>query len=297
MKGADMSDIINCERQFLAEIDARNRNFSPLRAALTLSQAADPKRMPSTVLSVLLRPLPELDRYLNTLGKPYQKLEALGSTFFGDMGFTALNPDDDDDIGDRGLSAVELHRVTERRRGRPLSLGLLYYELGRRLGLPLRPLARPGGVLFASHWLPSGHVIDPANGKILPIAEATHRVELRLRGTSLSLQADKPSSLSARQLLERYLVSMRAAAMADGDELAALRAANWRVKLAPDSISARWDRGLLLYRLDRYEEAEVDLGALRSRNRRRRAVKGGQRRARAEVNHLLAGMSNNQNAG
>jgi regulator of sirC expression with transglutaminase-like and TPR domain len=296
MKGAVMSERINRERQFLAEIDARNREFSPLRAALALSQAADPHRLPSAVLTVLLGPLPGLDARLKALGKPYQKLEALGSTFFEELGFSALDPAGLDDAGDQGLSAVELHRVTERRRGRPLSLGLLYYELGRRLGLPLRPLAHPGGVLFASHWLPAGQVIDPASGRIQPMAETAHKLELGFSGTSLSMQAESPRSLSARQLLERYLVSIRAAAMADGDTEQALRAAHWRVLLVPDSISARWDRGLLLYRLDRYEEAEADLGALRRSRRRSRRAPAGGRGARAEVNHLLASLDRSHRA-
>ncbi len=280
-----MSDTHSCERQYLAEIDARNRRFSPLRAALSLSQAADPDRLPSAVLSVILQTLPELESRLKTLGKPYQKLELLGSTFFGELGFTA------DSTGAGGLASVELHRVTESRRGRPLSLGLLYYELARRLGLPMRALALPGGVLFTSHWLPEGHVIHPVDGEILPLTDAHHRVNLHLSGHRLSIQPDGMRPLSPRQLLERYLISMRAAALADGLNDQALRAADWRVKLMPESLAARWDRGILLYRLDRYEEAERDLGSLRKRQRRTRAARGGRKRARAEVNHLLADMS------
>ena len=291
MKGAIMSDTQNCERRYLAEIDPRNRRFSPLRAALTLSQAAEPARLPSAVLSVILQGLPDLESRLKALGKPYQKLEALGSTFFDELGFRAAT------TGAGGLASVELHRVTESRRGRPLSLGLLYYELGQRLGLPMRALALPGGVLFTSHWLPEGHVIHPGDGAILPLSEARHRVDLHLSGHRLAIQPDSMRSLSPRQLLERYLISMRAAALADGLNEDTLRAADWRVKLSPDSLAARWDRGILLYRLDRYEEAERDLGALRKRHRRTRAARGGQKRARAEVNHLLASVAKASRAG
>ncbi len=277
-----MSETNHGERLFLSEIDSRNQRFSPLRAALALSQAADPHRLSSAVMTVLLQYLPELDGRLKALGKPYQKLEALSDTFFGKLGFGPLPP------GEGGLAAVELHRVTERRRGRPLSIGLLYYELARRLALPLRPLALPGGVLFASHWLPAGQVINPVDGSILPLAEARHCVELSLSGRMLALQPDSPQAITARQLLERYLVEMRAAALAEGQVEDALRAADWRVRLMPHSRRALWDRGLLLYRLDRYEAAEQDLVIIRQAHRRRRRIQGGSQRARAEVNHLLA---------
>lgn len=280
-----------CERQYLAEIHPSNRNFSPLRAALTLSQAADPQRLPSAVLTALLRHLPELDARLGGLGKPYQKLEALSDTFFGRLGFAAATS------GESSLAVIELHRVTAARRGRPLSLGLLYYELGRRLALPLRPLGLPGGVVFASHWLPRGRVIDAASGEITLLTDARHSVELRASGETVSLRPENLRALSPRELLERYLVAMRGAALAEGDSEGALRAAHWRVKLMPESVRARWDRGLLLYRLNRHEEAERDLRVLRRLQRRRQGGRAGHRRARAEVNHLLATLSRGQRAG
>ena len=280
----------HCARRFLAEIDAHNPRFSPLRAALALSQAADPERLPSEVLLPLLQGMPELDSKLGGLGKPYQKFEALSSYFFGSLGFQAVGDDEN------GLAAVDLHAVVARRRGRSISLALLYYDLARRLAFPLRPLALPGGVLLGSHWLPRGQVIDPADGALLPLAAARHRVELLLIGRHLAFQPERLLPLSSRQLLERYLLAMRAVYLAEGREEEALRAADWRVRLAPQSAAARWDRGLLLYALDRYGEADRDLAGLLSRGGRRGADEGGPREARAEVNRLLASLARPQGA-
>ena len=124
------------ERRFLAEIEPGHRHFSPLRAALALSQAAEPGRLPSQVLLPLLQGLPALDERLAGMGKPYQKFEALSSYFFGELGFLAAGP------AENGLAVTELHAVVTRRRGRALSLALLYYDLARRLAFPLRARGR-----------------------------------------------------------------------------------------------------------------------------------------------------------
>ncbi len=280
----------HCERRFLAEIDAKNPRFSPLRAALALSQAADAERLPSEVLLPLLQGVPELENQLAALGKPYQKFEALSSYFFGALGFQAAGD------AENGFATVDLHAVVERRRGRSLSLALLYYELARRLAFPVRPLALPGGVLLGSHWLPRGQVIDPADGALLPLAAARHRVNLLLTGRQLAFQPERLLPLSSRQLLERYLQAMRGVYLAEGREDDALRAADWRVRLVPQNAAARWDRGLLLYAMDRYGDADRDLGGLLSRNGRREPEEPDSRGARAEVNSLLASLGRPQGA-
>ena len=288
-----MADQKRCERRFLAEIEPGPRHFSPLRAALALSQAAEPGRLPSQVLLPLLQGLPALDERLAGMGKPYQKFEALSSYFFGELGFLAAGP------AENGLAVTELHAVVTRRRGRALSLALLYYDLARRLAFPLRALAQPGGVLLGSHWLPRGHVLDPADGAVLPLDAARHRVELLISGRRLAFQPQRLNPLSSRQLLERYLVAMRIVYQAEGLAEEALRAADWRVRLMPRSRAARWDRGLLLYSQDRYEDADRDLGGLLGRTGRPRddtperpasTVKEA-RENRAAVNHLLASLS------
>jgi regulator of sirC expression with transglutaminase-like and TPR domain len=285
-----MVTVKHCERRFLAEIDAKNPRFSPLRAALALSQAANAERLPSEVLLPLLKGLPDLDSRLAALGKPYQKFEALSSYFFDELGFQAAGDDE------AGLATVELHAVVERRRGRSLSLALLYYELARRLAFPVRPLALPGGVLLGSHWLLRGHVIDPADGALLPLAAARHRVNLLLTGRHLAFQPERLLPLSSRQLLERYLQAMRGVYLAEGLEDEALRAADWRVRLAPQSAAARWDRGLLLYAMDRYGDADRDLAGLRGRGARPEPEEPDSRGARAEVNSLLASLGRPQGA-
>jgi regulator of sirC expression with transglutaminase-like and TPR domain len=280
----------HCERRFLAEIDAKNPRFSPLRAALALGQAADPERLPSEVLLPLLKGVPELENQLAALGKPYQKFELLSSYFFDTLGFRAAGD------AENGIATVDLHAVVERRRGRSLSLALLYYELARRLAFPLRPLALPGGVLLGSHWLPRGQVIDPADGALLPLAAARHRVNLLLTGRQLAFQPERLQPLSSRQLLERYLQAMRGVYLAEGREDDALRAADWRVRLVPQNAAARWDRGLLLYSMNRYGDADRDLGGLLSRNGRREPEEPDSRGARAEVNSLLASLGRPQGA-
>ena len=217
-----MADQKRCERRFLAEIEPGHRHFSPLRAALALSQAAEPGRLPSQVLLPLLQGLPALDERLAGMGKPYQKFEALSSYFFGELGFSG----NDDAFDDPRHS--DLAQVLARRRGIPITLALLYVELATQAGLKASGISFPGHFLVKLR-LPQGEVvIDPFSGQSLSRAQLEQRLVPVRR--ALGLQGDEEiplglylQSATPRGILERMLRNLEAIHRACGDRRALLQ--------------------------------------------------------------------------
>ena len=90
-----------------------------------------------------------------------QRLRLLNHFFYRDLGF-GPNANDYYDPDNSYLNVV-----LKQRRGIPISLAVLYMELGQQIGLPLK------GVAFPSHFLvrmtiPAGEVVlDPLTGETL----------------------------------------------------------------------------------------------------------------------------------
>ena len=94
--------------------------------------------------------------------------------------------------------------------------------------------------------------------------------------------------LSDRQLLERYLVTLKGVYLAGRQRTEALQVADWRLLLSPRSAQAHRERGLILYELNRFKEAHRDLRGLLLRSAAER--NDPRRVAKARVCALLASM-------
>jgi len=89
-----------------------------------------------------------------------ERISALNQFLFGELGFAANS----DDYYDPRNSF--LNEVLERRTGIPITLSVIYMELGRKVGLPLQGVSFPGHFLVKCA-LPEGAVVlDPYSGGI-----------------------------------------------------------------------------------------------------------------------------------
>jgi regulator of sirC expression with transglutaminase-like and TPR domain len=272
------------KKKFLREVDPRNRSFRPLRAALYVLQAESPEQRADIAEEKLRDWSRQLASQLARAAEPYQKFARLNTFFFQDLGF-ALSDAPLDRAG------IDLHRVLDRRRGMGISLALVFHDLALRQGIPLQALSYPGHLLFTSAWLGRGQFLDPSDGLILGLDEARHRVELRGSKQLVLIKPEQLITVSDRQLLERYLVTLKGVYHAEGLLAESLQAANWRLLLSPDSLAARWERGLLLYELNRFRDAQRDLGNLLARGAAMR--QDPRNLTRAQVCALLASVSGN----
>ena len=153
-----------------------------------------------------------------------------------------------------------LNDVIERRTGIPITLSVVYLEVGWRLGLPLVPVSFPAHFLVASTGA-RRVFIDPFNrGARLAPADLVARLSPmaggRERARRILPQATAPAS--RREVAMRILRNLRQihAGRQDNDRL--LVVANRMVALDPNDAVALRERAEVLARLECYQAAWHD---------------------------------------
>lgn len=178
-----------------------------------------------------------------------QKLARLRAFLFEELGFR----------GDRNdyfsPSNSLLHEVVQRRRGIPLTLGILMLELGWRVGMPLEGVGFPGHFLVRLAGEPRDLLLDPFSRGMVVREEDCHRM---LRDTTKGRMTYEPgmiASVRRRDMLLRLLYNLKNAYVRRGDDELALGVVDHLLAMSPDVAEETRDRGLLLFRLQQYSRA------------------------------------------
>ena len=152
-----------------------------------------------------------------------------------------------------------LNEVMERKRGIPISLSVLYIEVGRKAGLDLFGVSFPGHFLvkFAS----SGEdvVIDPFHrGAILSHEELQQRLD-QVYGGKVELEKNFLAPASKKQILTRMLANLKNIYLRREDHDRALGVMQRLLILDPSEPENIRDRGLLYLKLECFLQAKEDL--------------------------------------
>jgi regulator of sirC expression with transglutaminase-like and TPR domain len=192
-----------------------------------------------------------------------EKVIALNEFMFGELGFQA-NVDAYYDPRNSYLN-----EVIDRRTGIPISLSIVYMELGRRIGLPLEGVSFPGHFLVRLRLRGGMLVLDPFAGGA-PQSEDDLRERLERvvpKGTTGGIPLEllpleqflEPAS--HRQIIARVLRNLKSI-YRDADEPAQLLGVLNRILVvSPDASTELRDRGLLYRRLECWQPALADLSA------------------------------------
>lgn len=139
-----------------------------------------------------------------------------------------------------------LNEVLARGLGIPITLALVYMEVGRRVDVPLQGVGFPGHFLLR-HARDGRLLFDPFDGR--PLSEGDCRSMLeRLSGGALPFDTRLLKAASPRQILVRMLNNLWRIYLHRGDFLRALAALDRVLLLDGDDVGARRDRGLLSLR-------------------------------------------------
>jgi regulator of sirC expression with transglutaminase-like and TPR domain len=139
-----------------------------------------------------------------------------------------------------------LNEVLGRGLGIPITLALVYMEVGRRVGVPLQGVGFPGHFLLR-HADDGRLLFDPFDGR--PLSEGDCRGMLeRLSGGTLPFDPRLLKAASPRQILVRMLNNLWRIYLHRGDFLRTLAALDRVLLLDGDDVGARRDRGLLSLR-------------------------------------------------
>jgi regulator of sirC expression with transglutaminase-like and TPR domain len=189
------------------------------------------------------------------------KVVALNEFLFDELGFSG-NADNYYDPRNSYLN-----EVIDRRTGIPITLSVLYMELGRKIGLPLEGVSFPGHFLVRVRMRGGMLVLDPFSGgepqgedelrarleRVVP-REATGGVPVR----DLPLdQFLEPAT--HRQILARLLRNLKGIYRQAEQPERMLDVLNRALVVTPDSASDLRDRGVVYQQLQCYRAALRDL--------------------------------------
>ena len=183
---------------------------------------------------------------------PSQRILALNQYMFAELGFTA----NEKDYYDPRNSC--LNDVLDRRVGIPITLSLLYMEIGARIGLALEGVSFPGHFLVKCA-LPEGTVVlDPyAGGVSLGAADLQKRLrDVRGDEDSNAIVASMLSAAGKKEIVLRLLRNLKAIYLRSQQFDRALPIMHWIIAAAPDHPPELRDRGMI------YQELECSRAAL-----------------------------------
>lgn len=184
-----------------------------------------------------------------------ERIRALNRFLFDEQGFA---PNQEDFADPRNSF---LNDVLERRVGIPISLSVVYIEVGRRIGLALDGLSFPQHFLVKCALADGAAVLDPfRSGASLSVEDLQRRLGALRMGHRPS-RAEVSALLvaaSRREILARMLRNLKAVYLGAGQFGDALVAADRLVMLTPMAASEVRDRGWLFHRLDCFAAALAD---------------------------------------
>ncbi len=250
------------EADRFAELMARDEAEIDLaRACLLISQDAYPGLDVEGYLGEIERHAARLRGRLPQARDTEERIVALNQFLFDELGFSG-NADHYYDPRNSYLN-----EVLDRRTGIPLTLSVLYLEIGRRIGLALEGVSFPGHFLVRLPLRGSMLVLDPFSGGE-PQSEADLRARLRRvipEGATGPLPVDELpldqflEPAGKRQILARLLRNLKGIYREADKPERLLAVLNRMLMVAPDAHGELRERGLVYQRLECYRAALKDL--------------------------------------
>jgi regulator of sirC expression with transglutaminase-like and TPR domain len=150
-----------------------------------------------------------------------------------------------------------LNEVLERRTGIPITLSIVYCEVGQRLGLPVYGVSFPGHFLVKCVAEPE-IIIDAFFGTIISLEECERRLR-GVYGSEARLEERLLRPATPRAILARMLSNLKQVYVEQRDLLRALACVDRILLLTPEAPRELRDRGILYHRLECFAAALRDL--------------------------------------
>lgn len=241
------------------------------RRQFALMAAREPIPLARGALLIAREEYPDLDidHYVDCLGRfadqaqaridagasTIERLQELSEFLFGELGFAGNR----EQFGDPRNSF--LNCVLERRLGIPISLSVVYVEVGRRLGLNLQGVSFPGHFLVKAVDQIGELIIDPFNnGVLLSLEDIAARLS-QVHGKDVALHPSMLKSVGARHILARMLRNLKNIYVAGADWKRALAALDRILLLEPRALDELLERAKLYEMLECFGPAIHDLNS------------------------------------
>lgn len=152
-----------------------------------------------------------------------------------------------------------LNDVLDRRRGIPLTLGIVVLEVGWRLGLPLE------GVNFPHHFLVRYRgdalqlLIDPFDAGRTRFADEAQAFLDRVYGGMVRVRPSFLATATKRDIIVRLLTNLKSIYINAGEHSRASLAVERVLILRPDAVVERRELGMIYARMGRINDAVAQL--------------------------------------
>jgi regulator of sirC expression with transglutaminase-like and TPR domain len=250
--------------RLIAGADAR---IDLARACLLIAQDAYPQLDVERYMDEIERMATRLRARLPRDCGAEQQVVALNQFLYEDLGYWGNTEDYYDPRNSY------LNEVIERRTGIPITLSILYMELGRRIGLPLEGVSFPGHFLVRLPLRGGMLVLDPFSGGA-PQSEAELRSRVK-RVIPDGVADDLPAAelpldqflerATNRQILTRVLRNLKAIYRKTDNPERLLDVLDRMLVVTPDASAELRDRGFVYQRLECYRAALKDLSSYAER--------------------------------
>jgi regulator of sirC expression with transglutaminase-like and TPR domain len=246
--------------RFAREVRRDDRDIDLAQACLLIAQ----DRYPALDVG---RYLDEIERMALRLGAAIpaamdleERIVALNEFLFDELGYRGNTRDYYDPRNSY------LNEVLDRRTGIPITLSVLYMELGRRVGLAVEGVSFPGHFLVRAQLRGGAIVLDPFAGGA-PQSEAELRTRLK-RVIPEGVADDVPVAelpldqflepAGKRQILLRLLRNLKAIYRDTDKPDQELKVLNRMLVVTPEAAAELRDRGLVYQRLECWQPALKD---------------------------------------
>ena len=149
-----------------------------------------------------------------------------------------------------------LHQVLDRRTGLPITLSIVYLEVGRKAGLLVEGVGLPGHFIVRASEREGFEttLVDPFYCKTLTAEDCQERLD-EIYGGQVTLDSSHLRAVTTREILVRLLVNLKSIYLNAHLYRQALAIVERILLLTPSAIGEHRDRGALLAQLDRLPEA------------------------------------------
>jgi len=154
-----------------------------------------------------------------------------------------------------------LNDVLDRGLGVPLTLGIVLLEVGWRLGLPLEGVNFPGHFLVRFHGDAVDLLVDPYDGGALRFQDQAQELLDRVYGGMVRVHDSFLKAAHRREMVVRLLTNLKSVYLNVQDHARALATVERILLLRPIAAGEIRDRGVILARMGRRDEALEQLEA------------------------------------
>jgi regulator of sirC expression with transglutaminase-like and TPR domain len=235
-------------RRFADLVGNQTEKIDLAKAALLVAAEEEPQLEVDHYLSVLDE-MGEAGR-LRVEASCGRAVEAFNGFFFDEQGFLG-NENHYYDPHNSFLSDV-----LDRRTGIPITLSIVYMEVGRRAGIYAEGVGLPGHFIVRAREEKSvdAALVDPFYGKMIDRKDCQARLD-QVFGGEMELIDEHLRATTAKDILVRLLTNLKAIYTRAKLYRQALSAIDRILIMLPDALGEHRDRGAVLAKLGRLPEA------------------------------------------